>query len=285
MPTSERKIVLFGPPDAGKSTYLSSLTFFGGDSMDSGRRLTVLPASGHTAAWVDSALMSHRVGQWGATQIANELKFHLYSLPPLKRPSRFESLTPWMRRTDPARVEGTLQCWDVPGEFYERPDGIRVTDDLFQNLIQADGMILLISRRSIAAQKPHFADLFFQSTFSKIINHYADNPELGLRKGFNERSRKIPFPVALCISQIDEMVREDQEITRGLGAEDFLVDMLGGDRQLLGYFSKRKVFGLSALGNRLRIENEQKILDGAPEPIGVLEPLYWLLEEMGENGS
>jgi hypothetical protein len=91
--------------------------------------------------------------------------------------------------------------------------------------------------------------------------------------------------VALCISQIDEMVREDQEITRGLGAEDFLVDMLGGDRQLLGYFSKRKVFGLSALGNRLRIENEQKILDGAPEPIGVLEPLYWLLEEMGENGS
>jgi hypothetical protein len=179
---------------------------------------------------------------------------------------------------EPVRVEGNITCWDVPGQLLKR--GLD-SDERLDVMVRAQGMILLVSAEQDGETKSatYYHD-FFYKTVGALVRRASRLPieervRLGWGIGGDER---VPFPVALCLSQVDRLDPARVEQAYGQGAEQLLLERLGeAPRQLFQWFRMSRCFAISSTGDQLRNQHGRVALIGDPQPRNVLAPLKWIL--------
>lgn len=254
--------------------YMLSLVYYGDKPHgEENRRLVVLPKTPRTADFIEDSIAALKSGTWGSTGQVSTHEFRLYSLPP-------HSASRWnpFRKPEPSRVEGTITCWDVPGQLLERG----LDDERVRRLAAADGMILLIGAEQHQAQMHlTYYHRFFFNTMVPLIRYFEGLPEVERQRlGWRiDGDRKIPFPVAFCLSQVDRLDPPEQEQAFGMPEELILQRMGESPKILTELFRNHAYFGVSSTGMRLRKDGERELLPADPEPENVLQPLQWIVQE------
>lgn len=254
--------------------YMLSLVYYGDKPHgEEDRRLVVLPKTPRTADFIEDSITALKEGTWGSTGQVGSHEFRLYSLPPRSAP-RWKSF----KRAEPSRVEGTITCLDVPGQLLERGlDAERV-----RGLAAADGMILLIGAEQNQAQRhATYYHHFFHRTMGALIQHYESLPEADQRRlGWDiGGDRKIPFPVAFCLSQVDRLDPPERQKAFSMPKELIFQRMGESPEMLTEFFRNFAYFGISSTGMRLRKVDQGEVLPADPEPENVLQPLQWIVQE------
>lgn len=278
--SAERPIILFGPPQSGKSLYALSLVFYGDEARGEEQRLVVLPKDPICASFVDLSLRALRDGNAGSTGSVDKHAFRLYRLPPRPKSGMLSRLRRWRGSPRPDRIAsevvGTIECIDFPGQLLQR--GLTEPEHL-DPLARAAGLIILISPFHDANGHTYYHQ-FFQNTFAALARHVrrlssADR----IRLGWEGSKNRLPFPVALCLSQVDRLSEDRQQTAWSPQVEELVREQLGvNPDQLLDWFQLYRCFGISSTGDALRSTGGGEYLVGNPSPRNVLAPLAWILE-------
>lgn len=265
-PGAPRRIVLWGAPGSGKSSYISTLVFYHRQA-DERRRLGVLPANAVTAEWVALRVRAMRgdgVDERVTTREARRLRFQLYDLP-ARAPGPFGD------DGRPSRWFGELDVWDVPGDVYHA----RPPASLLDAMLDATGIVLLIDP---GHRPPEGTTAYYTSFFQDTLAALA----LRLRRQLGGRpdprldaQNRLTIPVAICLTKADEheALRTDADRIAQLRG------MLGESAGLLETsLTTYTVIAISALGRALERQGDRDVLVGEPEPWNAIAPLRWIFD-------
>jgi hypothetical protein len=275
-------VVMWGAPYSGKTTYVASLVFWREDDEDGagGRqpRLCVLPANPGAADWAARRARDLIEGRLlEKTSAVETVDFRLYELPP-ERPGFF------YRGSRTSRHVADLTLCDVPGEVFEQG----IPDALMEQMVHARGLMLMLN--PFPDPTGHEGVRFWEQIEAPLaaLQHAMEAARRrGERVAFDPAQRRIRYPVAICLTQVDRSDTPDRDPRR------WLDELLGEDRHFLyGWLERHEVFTLSARG----AEHGDHDVPGAPgapdapdapalpEPYGVMAPLEWILSQSEEAG-
>ena len=268
-PDATRRIVLWGAPGSGKSSYISTLVFYHRQA-DDRRRLCVLPANAVTAEWVAlrvKAMRGDGPDERVQTRESKQLRFQLYDLP-----ARAPAPPPFgedARR--PSRWLGELDVWDVPGDVYHA----KPPAELLDAMLDATGIVLLIDpgHRPPGGHAAYYTS-FFQDTLAALALRLR-RQLAGRRDPRLDAQNRLTIPVAICLTKADEheALRIDADRLPQLRA------MLGESAGLLETsLTTYTVIAISALGRALERRDGRDVLSGEPQPWNAIAPLRWIFE-------
>jgi hypothetical protein len=238
-----RSIIVWGPPDSGKSLYLASLVLW----LQSEREqphLVVLPADAAAATWVTSRSRPFGSGialEQAAAPAAAPCTFRVYE-------------------TLPGATAGALRS-RVVAELTQ--GDVALGDPAVARLEDAAGVILLLPAASMSAR----ADVRL-SHVSWLTATLARLPET-----LGAAPPTVLLPVAVCLTQTDAVPdaarRDAVEWLESFGTET--------TRALRAHCARYAVFKVSSLGHAPRDRDGMLVVPTAPEPQGVLAPIRWIL--------
>jgi len=262
-------IVLWGAPLSGKTTYLLSLVFWQEHHEDNERyrRLCLLPANASTADWIAAKARTFASGEpLPKTSTVERLEFRLYDLP-ARRPRFFQ------RRPPPSSHIADLTFWDAPGEFFSGP----IPDELRPELVHARGLILVVNPLQPPSTHGHSSPYwdFFDGALRSVQQAMISARDGGAAvPGFDDASRRIRYPVAICLSQADRAANPERDPNEWLG------ELLGRDQRLLTeWLANQSAFSFSAIGGDRATAGR-----GDPRPKYVMHPIRWILRESERLG-
>jgi hypothetical protein len=270
-------IVLWGAPLSGKTTYVASLVFWQEhrEEADRARRLCVLPANRGAADWV-SAKARDLVGgkSLPKTGAVERIDFRLYDLPPEKR----GFLAAF--RPDQSRHVADLTLWDAPGDVFQTA----IPDELLRELVTARGLVMIVNPFDApggGSWKQSYWDVF--DTPLRTLQHAMERAhKRGEEVAFDPKTRRITYPVAVCLSQVD---RADDP-TRKPGP--WLTELLGDAnmRLLAGWLANWMPHSFSARGGApLLGAGTGADADSGPRPWQVIYPIRWILDQSAERAG
>jgi len=240
-----RSIIVWGPPDSGKSLYLASLVLWLQGERER-PHLAVLPADGAAAAWVTSRSRPFGSGialEQATAPAARPCTFRVYETLP--------SATAGARRS---RVVAELTQGDVA---FGDPAVARLED--------AAGVVLLLPAASMSAR----ADLRVAHV-SWLTATLARLPET-----LGAAPPTVLLPVAVCLTQTDAVPdaarRDAVQWLESFGTET--------TRALRAHCARFAVFKVSSLGHAPRDHDGMLVVPTTPEPQGVLAPIRWILSQ------
>jgi len=265
VPDASRRIVLWGAPGSGKSSYISTLVFYHRQA-DDRRRMCVLPANAVTAEWVALRVRAMRgdgPDERVQTREPRQLRFQLYDLP-ARDPAPFDEEA---RRA--SRWLGELDVWDVPGDVYHAKPPAQLLDAM----LDATGIVLLIDpgHRPPGGAAAYYTS-FFQDTLASLALRLR-RQLAGRRDPRLDSQNRITIPVAICLTKADEheALRTDADRLPQLRA------MLGESTGLLETsLTNYTVIAISALGRSLERRAGRDVLAGEPRPWNAIAPLNWI---------
>ena len=245
-----RSIILWGPPDSGKSLYLTSLVMWLTRERDE-RPFAIVPADDASAMWVahrsaphvDGVVLTPAAAPAGATPV-----FRIYSI------------------AEPADASGrrsSLVAELIPSEA-------GAGDPVPARLNEADGVMLLLPVATMAASAE-----VRDACVTWLTTALARLPERG------SAPPAVSIPVAVCLTQTDETpdaVRRDP--VRWL--DTFGSEPMSALRAHCAHFA---LFKISSLGRSPRRRDGEDVLVGTPEPRGVLAPIRWILADHAEEAA
>ena len=254
--TDSNPILLWGPRESGKSTFLGCL-LLRPDNADQGPRWRVAPADTRASDYAADLIAQIQTGNpLQPTQVTEDPFWFKLQCPPSGG---------FLRR---APREWDLVLMDPSGEVF-RP-GVRTETGkrVLSLAANARGLVLLVDAMHKDASARYwdmFADnigemvrsLREQEHGSKILDH----------------ANRLTIPTAVCLTKMDLDVAGREQ------PRDFLRDRLGSAYGLIQRsFTNYKIFSCSAFGNAQREQNSDGTLRLVPRPWGLLEPFQWIVE-------
>lgn len=239
---------IWGATSSGKTAYLAQLYA----SLDHGGDLLwkVRVPPGAKRSWLDDQLSTiQRYNRFPGATGAGQCDELFYRL-----------------RNEQTDDEIILAIEDRPGEDYRI-----LAPEIAQRLASADALLLLLDpRRDPSSQAEEVGRAF-----------------LAIQQERKDKDRD-PRPLAVCISKIDEQIRDLNDLQRMLAQPDKLLDELIGPyvaQAVRHYWEQYRVFPLSAAGLRITYgavapssfydESLSLRINPAAKPVNLLEPLLW----------
>jgi hypothetical protein len=175
----------------------------------------------------------------------------------------------------------SIRMPDPSGEIFRKVENVKTGElpafrhTFFESMGQSAGSLFIISIQSSEDTAALRKELEANLTHMQLIR-FPHQP-----------GRKLPFPVAIAISQVDRVY--DQYIQNRKQPEEWFERRFGSD--LLQLFRGRvrefKIFYFSAIGvkevdgrmvPRTHLENGEEVPDPELRPFGLFEPVKWLLK-------
>ena len=260
-----RPILLWGPKNSGKSTFLASMLLIPADA-EGPDRWRMVAADARTSEYAADLL--HEIAR------TRSLRPTLV----VEEPYRFRLQEPpaiglFGRRRPPREHEVVLL--DPSGELFQ-PQRLRSGAGLtvLETAVRARGLVLLIDATDEQAGARYWE--MFEDNIGELVRAIRGRPDArGLldRHGF-----RLTVPTAVCLTKMDRFDRDR------LDPAAFLRERLGSAFQHIQLsFTNYRIFACSALGEG---GDATPAADGSPQlprPWGLLEPFQWIVRP-GRDG-
>ncbi len=253
---SASPILLWGPRESGKSTFLGCL-LLRPDNADEGPRWRVAPADTRASDYAADLIAQIQTGNpLQPTQVTEDPFWFKLQCPPSGG---------FLRR---APKEWDLALMDPSGEVFRpgvRTDAGRRVLSLAAN---ARGLVLLIDAMHRDASTRYWE--MFADNIGEMVRSLRDQPG-----GSNvlDHANRLTIPTAVCLTKMDLDAAGREHPSQ------FLRERLGSAYGLIQRsFTNYKIFSCSAFGNAQREQNADGTLRLVPRPWGLLEPFQWIIE-------
>lgn len=254
--TSASPILLWGPRESGKSTFLGCL-LLKPDNADESARWRVAPADTRASDYAADLIAQIQTGNpLQPTQVTEDPYWFKLQCPPSKNP---------LRRSP---REWDLVLMDPSGEVF-RP-GVRTETGkrVLSLAANARGLVLLVDAMHHDASTRYWE--MFADNIGEMVRSLRDQP--GGTKVLDQVNR-LTIPTAVCLTKMDLDVTGREQPAR------FLKERLGSAYGLVQRsFTNYRIFSCSAFGNAQREQNADGTLRLVPRPWGLLEPFQWIIE-------
>lgn len=256
----KRPVLFWGPPAAGKTTFLGCMLLRPPDG-ESGDQWRVVPADERSSDYAADVLSDIQAGRPPKpTMVTTVMDEPFWFKLQRHRPNR------WVRRQPD---EWDLVLLDPSGELFEsnrlQTEAGRRLLDVFSD---AGGLVLLIDPWAEDAARRYWS--MFVDTIHEMALQLRDRKAGGL-----DAAGRLIIPTAICLTKMD---RHPEQAS--VDAEAFLRDRIGSAYSMLRRSMKNvMVCSCSAYGSPdacATVDGEPRIM---PRPWGLLEPLQWIVQD------
>ncbi len=255
-PAADNPILLWGPRESGKSTFLGCLLLKPATA-DDAVRWRVAPADTRASDYAADLIAQIQTGNpLQPTQVTEDPYWFKLQCP---------TPTGFLRRSP---KEWDLVLMDPSGEVFRpgvRTDAGRKVLSLAAN---ARGLVLLVDAMHKDASTRYWE--MFADNIGEMVRSLREQ-EGGSK--VIDRMNRLTIPTAVCLTKMD------LDATGGQQPAQFLRDRLGSAYGLIQRsFTNYKIFSCSAFGHAQAEQNADGTLRLVPRPWGLLEPFQWIIE-------
>jgi hypothetical protein len=249
-------ILLWGPRESGKSTFLGCL-LLKPENPENAPRWRVAPADTRASDYAADLIAQIQTGNpLQPTQVTED-------------PFRFKLQCPrgrmLLRR---APREWDLVLMDPSGEVFRPGARSEVARQVLDLAAHARGLVLLVDAMHQGASARYWE--MFADNIGAMVRSLRESPQ---RSDVLDRHNRLRIPTAVCLTKMDLAGNAGDDPTA------VLRDRLGNAYGLIQRsFTNYKIFSCSALGNAQREQNADGTLRLVPQPWGLLEPFQWIIE-------
>jgi hypothetical protein len=251
-----KPILLWGPRESGKSTFLGCL-LLRPEGADDAPRWRVAPADTRASDYAANLIAQIQTGNpLQPTQVTEDPYWFKLQCP---------SSTGFLRRMP---KEWDLALMDPSGEAFRPGVRTEVGARVLRLAANARGLVLLVDAMHPAASTRYWD--MFADNIGEMVRSLRDDPQ-GSR--ILDRHNRLTVPTAVCLTKMDLATTGRDDPTA------FLRERLGSAYGLIQRsFTNYKIFSCSAFGNAQSESNVDGTLRLVPRPWGLLEPFQWIIE-------